>query len=62
LFDPVAVTYVFKPELCPTKPLHIDVDDKGFTRPGEGEPNAQVCLQSDEKGFLELLLKRVAGE
>jgi inosine-uridine nucleoside N-ribohydrolase len=62
LFDPVAVTYVFRPDLCPAKQLHIDVDDKGFTRPGEGAPNAQVCLESDEKGFLELLLKRVAGE
>ena len=62
LFDPVAVTYAFRPDLCPAKPMHIDVDDKGFTRPGEGAPNAQVCLESDEKGFLELLLKRVAGE
>jgi inosine-uridine nucleoside N-ribohydrolase len=62
LFDPVAVTYVFRPDLCPAKQLHIDVDDKGFTRPGEGAPNAQVCLESDEKGLLELLLKRVAGE
>jgi purine nucleosidase len=62
LFDPVAVTYAFRPDLCPGKPMHIDVDDKGFTRPGEGTSNAQVCLQSDEKSFLELLLKRVAGE
>ena len=62
LFDPVAVTNAFRPDLCPAKPMHIDVDDKGFTRPGEGTPNAEVCLQSDEKGFVELLLKRVAGE
>jgi hypothetical protein len=38
------------------------VDDKGFTRPVEGVPNAQVCLHSDEKGFLELLMTRIAGE
>lgn len=60
LFDPVAVTYTFRPDLCPTKPMHIEVDDKGFTRQTEGTPNAQVCLQSDEKGFLGLLLQRVA--
>ena len=60
LFDPVAVTYAVHPELCPAKPLRIEVDDKGFTRPVDGEPNAQVCLKSDEKGFLELLLGRVA--
>lgn len=62
LFDPVAVTYAIRPDLCPAKPLRIEVDDKGFTRPVDGEPNAQVCLQSDEKGFLELLLSRVAPE
>jgi purine nucleosidase len=62
LFDPVAVTYSFRPELCPAKPMHIDVDDKGQTRPGEGAPNAQVCLESNEKGFLDLLLERLAGE
>lgn len=62
LFDPVAVTYTFRPELCPAKPMHIEVDDKGFTRPTPGAANAQVCLQSDEKGFLALLLARVAGE
>jgi hypothetical protein len=35
------------------------VDDKGFTRPVDGAPNAQVCLKSDEKGFLDLLLGRL---
>ncbi|HMG88295.1 MAG TPA: nucleoside hydrolase [Terracidiphilus sp.] len=62
LFDPVAVTYTFRPDLCPAKPMHIDVDDKGLTSPGNGAPNAQVCLESDEKGFLALLLKRVAEQ
>ena len=60
LFDPVAVTYTFRPDLCPAKPMHIDVDSKGLTTPGNGAPNAGVCLHSDEKGFLDLLLKRVA--
>jgi inosine-uridine nucleoside N-ribohydrolase len=62
LFDPVAVTYAFRPDLCPVKPMRIEVDDKGFTRAVEGESNAQVCLQSDEKGFLELLMGRVAND
>ena len=59
LFDPVAVTYTFRPDLCPAKSMHIDVDAKGMTIPGQGSPNAQVCLQSDEKGFLELLGRRL---
>lgn len=59
LFDPVAVTYTFRPDLCPAKPLHIVVDSKGMTTPGPGAPNAQVCLRSDEPGFLRLLLSRL---
>ena len=62
LFDPVAVAYAIQPELCPATPMHIDVDEKGFTRRGEGAPNANVCLRSDEKGFLELLTGRIEEE
>ena len=62
LFDPVAVTYAIRPELCPAKPMRVEVDEKGFTRPAAGAPNAQVCLQSDEKGFLDLLRTRIVGD
>jgi inosine-uridine nucleoside N-ribohydrolase len=59
LFDPVAVTYSFRPDLCLAKPLHIDVDAKGMTIPGAGKANAQVCVKSDERGFLNLLSARL---
>jgi inosine-uridine nucleoside N-ribohydrolase len=59
LFDPVAVTYAIRPDLCPATPMRLEVDDKGFTRPAEGAPNAQVCLKSDEAGFLDLLVERL---
>ena len=62
LYDPVAVTYAIRPDLCPATPMRLEVDDKGFTRPVEGAPNAEVCLKSDEQGFLHLLLGRLAGE
>jgi inosine-uridine nucleoside N-ribohydrolase len=62
LFDPVAVSYAIRPELCPTKPMHLEVDDQGFTKPGTGEPNAQVCLKADEQGFREFLLKRILSD
>ena len=62
LFDPVAVTYAIRPDLCPATPMRLEVDDKGFTRPVDGAPNAQVCLKSDEKGFLELLLSRLTKD
>jgi purine nucleosidase len=59
LFDPVAAAYTFRPDLCPVKPLHIDVNEKGMTLPGSGKTNAQVCLQSNETGFLDLLQSRL---
>jgi inosine-uridine nucleoside N-ribohydrolase len=59
LFDPVAAAYTFRPELCPTTPMRIEVDAKGFTRKVDGAPNAQVCLKSDEAAFLKLLLRRL---
>ncbi len=62
LFDPVAVAYSIHPELCPATPMRLEVDDKGYTRPIEGSSNAQVCLKSDEKGFLELLLTRITKD
>jgi inosine-uridine nucleoside N-ribohydrolase len=62
LFDPVAVTYAIRPDLCPATPVRIEVDEKGFTRPVAGKPNAEVCLKSDERGFLDLLLQRLTGD
>jgi purine nucleosidase len=60
LFDPVAAAYAFKPDICTMQPIRLDVDDKGMTVPVDGLPNAQVCLKSDEKDFLKLLLGRIA--
>lgn len=59
LFDPMAVTFVLKPELCPVIPLHIRVDEKGFTREEPGPPNAQVCLSSNPEDFFQFYLRRV---
>ena len=61
LFDPVAVTFTFRPDLCPAKPLRIEIEDNGLSKPVDGPPNAQVCEQSDEKGFLNLLIGRITA-
>jgi len=61
LFDPMAVAFALKPELCPVTPLHIRVDEKGFTREEPGTPNAQVCLQSNPEDFFQFYLKRVGS-
>jgi len=61
LYDPVAVTYAFRPELCPAEPMRLEIDAKGFSRRVEGKPNAQVCLVADEAGFLKLLDERLTA-
>ena len=62
LYDPVAVTYAIRPEICPTQPMRLDVDDEGFTRPVPGMPNAQVCLKSDEKAFKKFLVEQILSD
>ncbi len=62
LYDPVAVTYAIRADLCPVRPTRLTVDDQGFTRVTAGAPNVQVCLHSDEQGFRHLLMGRIAGD
>jgi purine nucleosidase len=59
LFDAVAVGYAIRPELCPTKPMHLRIEDDGSTKVEAGEPNAQVCLKSDSDVFLEFYMGRL---
>lgn len=59
LYDPMAVAYALNPDLCPTKPMHIVVDDQGYTRVEPGEPNANVCLDSNPDKFFDFYLHRV---
>lgn len=59
LFDAVAVAYAIKPQLCPTTPLRLLVDEQGNTRVAAGPPNAQVCLRSDSDQFFEFYMPRI---
>ena len=61
LFDPVAVAYVVNPDLCPVSPMHIRVDERGYTREEPGEINARVCLNSNAEQFFRFYLRRVGG-
>jgi purine nucleosidase len=47
--------------LCPVQTMHIRVDEKGFTRPDAGAPNAQVCLDSNPDAFFRFYLSRLAA-
>jgi purine nucleosidase len=60
LYDAMAVTYALRPEICPTTPLRLQVDDKGFTRVVEGQVNAHACLKANGEAFFQLLLPRLA--
>jgi purine nucleosidase len=59
LFDPVTVAFILDPKICPVEPMHIRVDDKGFTRKEVGAPNAQVCMRSDADVFFRLQIGRL---
>jgi inosine-uridine nucleoside N-ribohydrolase len=59
LFDVMAVEAAIDSDLCPSLPMHIDVDDAGFTRPEAGKTNALVCLHSDSDRFFQFLLPRL---
>ena len=61
LFDPMTIAYILNPNICPVEPMHIRVDDKGFTRQEPGAPNAQVCMHSDPDAFFHLLIGRLSA-
>jgi inosine-uridine nucleoside N-ribohydrolase len=62
LFDAMAVAVTIDPSVCPTEPMHIEIDDKGFTRPTEGKPNAHVCLQSNPDQFFRFYFATLLGQ
>ncbi|MGC1784538.1 MAG: nucleoside hydrolase [Acidobacteriaceae bacterium] len=62
LWDAMAVAYAIDPAICPTQPMHIVVDDKGYTRVEPGRPNVNVCLHSDSDRFFHFYIPTVLGE
>jgi purine nucleosidase len=66
LFDPMTIAYIADSSLCPVQAMHLRVDEKGFTRPDPGppdaahSPNAQVCLDSNPDAFFHFLMPRLA--
>jgi purine nucleosidase len=59
LFDVMAVAAAIDSDLCPAQAMHIEVDDRGYTRQQPGTPNADVCLHSDSDHFFQFLLPRL---
>jgi inosine-uridine nucleoside N-ribohydrolase len=62
MFDVVAAAYAANPQVCPTTPLHIEVDEAGFTRVKPGAPNAQVCLEPQADSFFKFMMPRLLNQ
>jgi len=39
---PMTIAFLVNPSLCPVQPMHIRIDEKGFTRPEPGPPKAPI--------------------
>lgn len=59
LYDAMAVAVATNPDLCPTRPMRIDIDAKGNTKKISGEPNAHVCLNSSAEKFFDFYMHTV---
>jgi len=59
LFDPVAIGMEAFPNLFQTEKVHIEVDDKGFTRiiPNQN-PNATIGISIDSNEFINRIVKK----
>lgn len=59
LFDPVAIGMEAYPALFQTEKVHIDVDEKGFTRiiPHKS-PNAEIGISLDTPAFIDRIMKK----
>ncbi len=57
----MTIAYILNLGVCPVNPMHIRVDEKGFTRVEAGSPNAQVCLHSDSDAFFRLYMERLVA-
>jgi inosine-uridine nucleoside N-ribohydrolase len=60
LFDVIPIVWLLQPEACPLKPMRLKVDERGYTRPLTGPPNADVCLVLDESAAQRLIMDNLA--
>jgi hypothetical protein len=51
---------MLQPGACPLKPMRIEVDAQGYTRPVTGTPNVAVCLALDETSAQGLIMDALA--
>lgn len=60
MFDGVAIGMVLWPDLFKTEPLHVYVDDKGFTRiDPDKAPNCTVGVEIQTQKFIDKMCRRI---
>lgn len=60
MFDGVAIGMVLWPELFKTKPVHVYVDDQGFTRTDPSKvPNCTFGYEIDDEKFISLMTRSI---
>jgi inosine-uridine nucleoside N-ribohydrolase len=59
LYDAMAVAATIEPGLCPTRPVRIVVDNRGYTRVTAGAANVDVCLRSDSDRFFHFYISAI---
>ena len=62
LFDAMTIASLLQPDVCPTIPMRVSVDEKGSTVPSPGTPNVDVCLTANEDQFFQLYLRRILAK
>jgi inosine-uridine nucleoside N-ribohydrolase len=60
LFDVIPVVWLLQPAACPLQPMRLKVDERGYTRPLTGTPNADVCMLLDESAAQRLIMDNLA--
>src|SRR5206468_3181933 len=61
LFDAIPIVWLLQPAACPLKPMRIEVDARGYTRPATGTPNVAVCLTLDENSAQRVIMDALAS-
>ena len=52
LHDPMAIALLLRPSLCRSRRAHVVISSDGWTRVGEGAPNALVALETLPASFI----------
>jgi hypothetical protein len=58
----MTIASLLQPDVCPTIPMQISVDEKGSTVPSSATPNVDVCLTAHDDQFFQLYLRRILAK